>query len=779
MAKNSSEQKIYVSFRFHLNLYHSDRKEEIGENNRDERIINHVIDSLNSINDKGIGFKGTWDIDNYYTMEQIAFPQWNALVEKLQQRKERGDEIEGTGYSGSILTALNNEECEYVLKKMIKNEAKSGLVDLFSTFEPIIRPRGGMMSPSLISPMRSVGLTAVSLYYSATPNTSFTNYIKPLKTKDRYNPIYYKNPNTEEKITLIPCINIGDIKASGGMVRYINKLATKQKAEDCGDLLLLVDFSCDDEYLYGKNLFWKGKGGKERKGGIYKVIEKLSKKSNICFTTPYEYLKTHTPDFELSIPMDLAAGSFEGYSSWAEKWENTEIFKYVERARYYSYLASNIAKENKVELPIEIFQSLEKRVLVLSSSHFGCSSPLVNIDKVNNALKLAKESEQLSLLAYEKVKSLNKEVRIDNPYFYMNEKIEGVFPLNEEGLKGKYISNGKLLASFISPIDNKHHLIIKDGSEKLPLEKISADNPLCLQSSFKSIENDNIKITLLPSGAFKMAYKGENFIKRCMRPVIKYKGKLFRGEMTKSISYNVGDAQILKVFGEIKLPKAEKTTYQYSMTLAGDIPVAYFDGKIQYPETKVHCSKKFAKALGRDFDDRYKEVMPFEILPEFTATDESPFLVSKHNYFGEQYHFPINFGKTTNNRRLDSFNNAVTCGYISVGNGEKGILISQSLNKDVNFAFCPMRIVNKIVEYSVRLNPFGTYYGIQHKNILAGSFNKSNRMVKKGIKYNSQAPSYNGKVVEVSLMIAPFYGQTPNNELIKTAYLHAYPPMLP
>lgn len=782
--KETKKQNIYVAFRFHVNFYHSYRNDTLTENGigKDVRVISHIIQSLNVMNAKGIDCKGAWDIENYYSLEKIMPERCPELIEKLKDRKRQGDEIEAMSYNNGLLTALNNEECEYVLKNMIKNDEGSGLSDIFGNFAPIIRPQECMMSPSLISMMRSVGLTAVSLFYSSVPFTSFTNFISPLSTKDRYNPIIYKNPNTDEKITVIPCVNNGDIMSMGGITNYIKNMKRKQRLENTGDLLLLIDMDADDEFWFGyvSKIFYNDrKMGKLTKGGIYHMIEAAARIKGVKFTTPYEYLKTHSPTFEVAIPLDLADGSYDGYSSWAEKWENTEVWKYIERARYYSYLASNCAKEKKIDEPIEISQSLKKRVLALSTTHFGLSAPVVNSIRVNTAKNYSLESLELAKNALKKVlgEENKNEVLIDNPYIYMNDDINGLLFMERGKESVKYVANGKVLSSFTHPLFNKDCIILKKGVEKMDIVTIPSEESTVIQSNFKSVENDTIKVSLLPSGAFKIIYKGESFVKRCMRPIIKYKRNLYRGEMIKSCSYNMGEAHILKVFGEIKLPGTSKTSYEYSITLVNGLSVCYFDGKIDYPDTKAHGCKKMEGKLQRTFDDRYVEVMPFEIYPEFTATDEAPFVVSKHNFFGEQFKFNIDFGTTTNNRKLDSFNNAITCGYIAVGNGDKGLLISQNVNKDTNFAFCPMKVGYKLGDYSLRLNPFGTYFGSQMRNALSKVGFGTMLAIKTGVQYKSLAPSYAGKQSEVSLMIAPFYGQTPSDSLIKTAYLHAYPPI--
>lgn len=61
--------KIFVCFRFHVNMYHSYRGDSLDENGigKDIRIIKNTIEVLSAANDGGIKVNGTWDIENYYT----------------------------------------------------------------------------------------------------------------------------------------------------------------------------------------------------------------------------------------------------------------------------------------------------------------------------------------------------------------------------------------------------------------------------------------------------------------------------------------------------------------------------------------------------------------------------------------------------------------------------------------------------------------------------------------------------------------------------------------
>lgn len=767
--------KIFVCFRFHVNMYHSYRGDSLDENGigKDIRIIKNTIEVLNAANDGGIKVNGTWDVENYYTLQKIMPSRCPELLLALKDRKARGDEIEAMSYNNGILTALDAEEASLVLNDMIKNADGSGLMDVFGDFAPIIRPQECMMNSSLIPLLKSVGIQAVSLYYSSVPFNAFSNYVRPLSTNERYNPLTLKSSVSADTITLLPCVNSGDIVFSGGIASYVKTMRKKQKAENLGDLMLIVDMDADDEFWYG---YFSKKSGEEpySKGGLYRMIKSLSKIPYVEFTTPYEYMKKHETVGEVTIALDTADGSHDGYSSWAEKWENTKLWKKIERSRFLCFRAHEIAKEKGREDPPEIAKARRLRVLALSTTHFGLASPVVNKERLLSAESLADEALKIS----ESLVANEKDVYADNPYVYVGDGASSLVFVERDNPHGrKYMLGNKLLQSFKVPFKEEDGVILQNVSGKLDIKLVPYDDFEFVATSAKSIENKLVRVTLMPGGGIRVFYKNELFVKRAFRPSIKYGGKLYRGEMTGYTAYDIGGVKILKVVGDVKLPGLNRGKFKYTVTIVADMPSVYFDGFVEFPETKDKgFDKKKAEKLGRTYDKRYKEVMPFEIVPAFTASDKQPFIVTKHNFFGDQSKFDIDFGEKTHNRRMDSFNNAITCGYIALSNGEKGVMLSQNVYKDNNFAFCPMRINYLIGEYNALMNPLGTYHGKQLRNVLSKTDFPTYFTTKFATQFDSYAPSYNGKTVEARFMLTPFFGESPTEEMVRNGFLFAYPP---
>ncbi len=126
---------------------------------------------------------------------------------------------------------------------------------------------------------------------------------------------------------------------------------------------------------------------------------------------------------------------------------------------------------------------------------------------------------------------------------------------------------------------------------------------------------------------------------------------------------------------------------------------------------------------------------------------------------------------------MDSANNQITHAWVAVSDGERGLLVAQSADAASGMAFCPLRTRRQGGVLRVRLNPFGTYWGKQYRyatadtglgNLLATTFSASDHI-------KSYAPSYNGRVQEFSLLIAPYQGDAPPDALQHAAEAFAYP----
>ena len=99
---------IYLAFRFHGNFYHSyrgDTADEFGFG-KDIRIIRHLIRTLDDLNAQGIPVCGTWDFENYFSLEKIMPAHCPDIITGLQRRVQAGqDDVQLMSYNNGLINA--------------------------------------------------------------------------------------------------------------------------------------------------------------------------------------------------------------------------------------------------------------------------------------------------------------------------------------------------------------------------------------------------------------------------------------------------------------------------------------------------------------------------------------------------------------------------------------------------------------------------------------------------------------------------------------------------
>jgi hypothetical protein len=138
----------------------------------------------------------------------------------------------------------------------------------------------------------------------------------------------------------------------------------------------------------------------------------------------------------------------------------------------------------------------------------------------------------------------------------------------------------------------------------------------------------------------------------------------------------------------------------------------------------------------------------------------------------------LDYGKINpKNRNLDSFNHQVTAGWVAVTNGTHGLLVGEDAQTLSSMAFCPMRLREQNGMQTVSLNPFGSYFGRQFDySHLGGNGNGTVIMQTFSGALQPNGPSFNGETLRFSLMLAPYAGDEPPQELQNAAAAHFYPP---
>jgi hypothetical protein len=210
--------------------------------------------------------------------------------------------------------------------------------------------------------------------------------------------------------------------------------------------------------------------------------------------------------------------------------------------------------------------------------------------------------------------------------------------------------------------------------------------------------------------------------------------------------------------------------------LAAGLPYLYVTTRIVYPEThSKNFNQERARALEREYDGNWREVMPCEIRPALFGDRRRPLRVWKHNYLGHISHYDLDYGAFSRNQKMDSFNNHITHAWVAVTDGEKGMLLAQTAEVNASLAFCPMRTRVKRNRTRVFLNPFGSYHGKQlHYPTAFTGLGKLIGTIM-GESLDPLAPSYNGQSEEISQLIAPYAGDEPPEQIRNDAEAFAYP----
>lgn len=168
--------KVRIAFGFHVNLYHSFRGDTNDENGfgQDIRVIRHTIRELDRFNREGIPVCAVWDFDSLFSLQEILPAHAPDIIGDVQRRvRENKDDVILMSYNNGLMSAMTHEEFMASMERAITNENGSGIKDLFGRMAPVVRPQEMMTTPGNFERYQSLGIEAVSLYYSATPFDAF------------------------------------------------------------------------------------------------------------------------------------------------------------------------------------------------------------------------------------------------------------------------------------------------------------------------------------------------------------------------------------------------------------------------------------------------------------------------------------------------------------------------------------------------------------------------------------------------------------------------------
>lgn len=801
------DSRIYIAFRFHGNFYHSyrgDTPDELGFG-KDIRIIRHIIETLDALNQRGIPVCGTWDFENYFSLEKIMPAHCPDIIEAMQRRARDGhDEIQLMSYNNGLISAHTASEFEAAIWSGISNAQGSGLRDLFGAdFKGMVRPQEMIFTPIHLKLYKACGIDSISLYYSALPFNGFSNFVPQLSPLERYNPLTLTYPGIDETLTLLPCYNTGDLADHLTLRRWVKKMRQQQLAlETPSDLLLLIDMDADDEFWVGFDILFL-KGRFSTASGLAGLVENVSDLDYVHFTTPDRYLKDHAPMGTLTIGQDTADGSFDGYSSWAEKYSNHRLWTGLERARILELQTRRLLGD---EIPASITtllnESFDARLKLLSTTHFGMSAPVMNLsrekaarDLTNHAVEIAAEAfhrsapepstrlfslldytrgvstEQIQYQAHSSTALVRLPLREDtHADFSISDSAGHSIP--SATLKNDSHRELLFLETF-TPAERKDYVIHVGQSAPSPQTPVVVSSNQ-LQNEFLQLEfNSNGQLISLQQNGIE--FTKENFLTSS----VTYAGRHYQVKDWETVeSVSLGVVGLKRMTGWVTLANNQQVRFERELLLASGLPYLYITMRVEYPHTSHKgYSKGLAQRLQQTWDARWQEVRPCEISPSLVGKTESPLRVWKHNYCDHVSTFSLDYARFSTNIELDSVNNQITPAWTAVSDGERGILVAQTADVSSGMAFCPLRTRKTGNASRVYLSPFGSYWGRQYNydtadtglgKMLATVFSASDHV-------KPYAPSYNGQVQEFRLLVAPYIGNMPPQNVRNDAEAFAYP----
>ncbi|MBR5410263.1 MAG: hypothetical protein IK104_06285 [Clostridia bacterium] len=738
--------KIHVAYGFHVNCYHSYR----GDTNdaagfgSDIRIIRGIIKTLDELNAAGIPVKGTWDSENFFSLEKILPAYAPDVLDGMRRRvKERGDENIIMGYSNGALGAMQEDELVSSVALAVTNPQGSGLKDLFGACEMIVRPQEVMFTPSQVKTYNKLGVKALCLYYSCVPFDAFKTLIPPLDDEKAYNPLTFEYRG--EGLIVIPTYSNADVCDAGCLRAWVKELRKKQLDGTVkNDLFLFINMDADA-------IFWESlnlpvvKNRIANTDGIRGLVKEVADLEYVVFDTPGGYLRTHAPVGTIRFTQDTADGNFTGYASWAEKPYNRRIWTAIEKSRRAAK-----ARENE--------EDFLNRLKLLSTTHFGLATPVLNIQREQTANELAEKLMDAAFLP-------------EGPLTLYNASgtVLQCVQLRCKTAKALAVKGEGLEAYTVLPMGDDSVFLLLRFSEVKKEYVITAEeteNAPCGDEAFFTLESAGTKLEF---GADKRIRRfsingqtvgGEEFLSSYLT----YGGKRYDFSPDgMEIGWLTG-GRYIKLFGGVGLPKAKRQgAYAFTFFTSDAVKGIFVLADVSYPYTPERDAISTENSsLGRYTDMRWQEAAPFCLSFE----NERPVSVIKRNFEGDISAFRVDSYAEADpkNRTLDSFNNQLTAGLIGLTDGRKGLLLGFSRSVLSSMACCPMRLTEG---GRVKMNPFGTFDGRQrhHPNRSGDVVPRTYTLIAPQGK--SLAPSYNGSRERALMCLTPFEGELPDEERMR------------
>jgi hypothetical protein len=265
------------------------------------------------------------------------------------------------------------------------------------------------------------------------------------------------------------------------------------------------------------------------------------------------------------------------------------------------------------------------------------------------------------------------------------------------------------------------------------------------ETAFKNLlETPRVSLMFSPNGSIAFAQSDSRRIGNYdfLQSYITYGKNKYNFENTITTPLSLaGNGEGVRIKGEIHLPKEIKSgSYTFDFFKADFSDAIFVRTTVNYPYTAETTSISTENsALGRYSDMNWKEAVPFQITP----TLNGDISVIKRNFIDDISSFRTqSFPECDEkNQKIDSFNHQLTGGFVGLYDEDGGIIVANARQVLSSMAHCPMRLEK---DKTVRMNPFGTYYGKQRHHFGRAKDEILDTYTLVAAQGKSIAPSYNG-----------------------------------
>jgi hypothetical protein len=813
------DYKVYVMLGFHINFYHSwrgDTPDEAGFGT-DMRVIRGILDILDRANQAGKKARGYWDTEVYWTFQDILPKHCPDILERMRARVAAGqDEIVPGPFNNGANHAATEDEFRAAVEWAIENPWGSGLRQLFPKISSFYRPQESVFTIGQEKILKECGIDGLVLYYALVPFNTLGVFTPALPLERRYNPFWFRSREDQPQLIVFPAMSAADVLEMASLENMMLDLHTRQlRGEIKSDVVIHLNEDADLESWLPIKLPRLVQWFPNTRG-LEEYIDLVNKYPWADFTVPSEYLSAHPPQGEVLVRQDLADGAFDGSYSWAEKCASLHTWTLLEKSRLASYRAETLAERTGLNLNRPLWEGMEssffQRLIGLTTTHFGMSTPVINEERQARAFAILGDSKRIAEEAERQAASAIKQDSglalydfelIPTPPNRTGEVVPAKTAVRlplilPEGVSGiRLEENGQPVQAAITDwtplpdggtscqvrfsayLDQARRFTVHAAEASPQPDPVTSLKNQWIEIEFseytgvRSFKHNGVKIG---GGGFLIPFVTYRTKKQpVMYPATRWKFLPLTGE-----SWDGCQRVRLQASVPMETPHGKFTNeFTYTFTLFDTLPHLYVDVVARYAATpSTETIHNLTQKLRRMMDLRWIEVGPCQLHPAIEAPVEKSLRVWKHNYLGITAYYDLNYGQINpHNRNLDSFNHQVTAGWVAASDGKRGLLLGENAEELTSMAFCPMRLREQKGVQRLWLNPFGSYHGKQASYSHLGATGLGADFLKAFSGFlKPNGPSFNGQTLRFSLMIAPYDGDAPSPDLQAEAAAHFYPP---